>query len=758
MEIETLLPQMQDVLSKIQATITGLNPQKQHEEIEQLEQKREQLLSDLKSKYEKEQQEIAARRQAELENIKQKRKQEDEKREARRRKEDEEFKLATSNEDMERRQKLESEASSLERKLAKQKEAMEEANRKAIQEGKQRLHDLDEKRKELNRLIDEELQQPEPRPARKRHRSKPQPGDPPKGETTGGHASNGSKGDDSGSKGDDSTPSANNTPPDPSPQKQAPSADPPAKAAPDGKVDGELPPHQATSGITTQAAEKPAGDLPTPPVAAKNNVSNESKGKRKLEEPSSGRPEQDEGRRDTRGSDEAEHVKRREREKENKETENGKLPPGREHVPGKTDNQGRREASNEEKSTLIQSSARGPENDMHPKDQGSASNKDNSPTHQAEGDIYTVESQPALQPPGLSSSPEKRASGQDSKPHDQVGLDQTAIPDLPERGHSGIDRGTRKSLRGPQSSDQVSKSRSAAAPSRSPNKGQREHDQPGKSAAKNCPFPASSQKRPLSPLPVENQTVCGHEQLFDDDRQASATSESDPTDERVISPPNTPVNGYDLPVHPEPVIIPESLEEIAGLKELIGDFGSSPGVLTGETSKDSSASSLVPDKTASSREGGETMYPVRRTIEKTRTEDGKRGESRGRRLPEIERTRRQSARNRNRSSPGHFESPSYVISSKGDHARPRSRHTPHFAEISDDLRRPRHRKESPPILLSDSGVEGSPRHANPRGRRMHKSFRSRERAVNPREEMFRGCHDDINIRGDWFMRSKRGLS
>ncbi|KAI1820066.1 hypothetical protein F4861DRAFT_543288 [Xylaria intraflava] len=740
MEIETLLPQLQDTLSKIQDTISGLSAKKQHDEIEQLEQKRESLLAELRTKYEKEQQEVSSKRQAELESIKQKRKQEDERREARRRKEDEEWKMTNSNEDAQRRQRYSNEASSIEHKTAQQKEELEEAAKKAAQEGKQKLQDLDEKRKELNKLMDEQLQQPIPPPARKRHRSKQKPSEPAKDDTTGGSTS-------AGSKGDDSTPNTDHGP-DTSPKRQPPCpADSPAKA-PDAKKDGELP-SQVRSSRNLQAAKKPAGDVPTPSAAPKNDVSNESKGKQELEEPSSARPVQNGNGRDTRGGNAAEFMKTREMTKENNTFENRKSLPGEKRAPEQVNNQGR-EVSNETpaKSQPAQSArdlSRGSEHDM-PLEQTEepevAPKMDNSPI---QGGIYTVDSQPNLQPPGLPSTSEKGTTRQNNKPPDQMGHNQTGVSDSPGREHRQFCQGPVENVTGSQ--DLGSKPNGHGL-----SQGHGNQADSAQFEASDAKPPVSperpSRKELISPLPVENQTVWGHEQLFDDDRRASDTSGSNSADEQSDSPPHAPTGNHDLPVLPEPPI-PQSLDD-QGLTKLTGD--SAPGgVSTGQMSNNGLAPRVV--KIYPLRKHRELERSVHDTTTNTSDSDS-RNASRGRRCPEVKSYWRQSA-SRNKSSPGQFGSPS-GLTPRDDRNRPRSPHSLRVAELSGDWASDH--SQSPSIRLSRAGVEGSPGGSKQRGRQKNKSLRSRERAVNPREEMFQGCHGDINIRGDWFRRSKRGLS
>ncbi|KAI2622066.1 hypothetical protein GGS21DRAFT_372859 [Xylaria nigripes] len=386
MDIESILPQLQDTLSQIQSAISDLSAKKQHDEIEQLEQARDHLLADIRARYEREQQDISKRRQSELETIRQKRKQEDEKREARRRKEDEEWKMATANEDTQRRQKRDSEASTIEHKTTRQIDELEGAARKAMQDGKQKLQELDEKRKELNRLVDEQLAQPlQPSSARKRHRSKPKPGDSSKDEVTGNSAP-------ACAKDGVSSPKANNTPDTSSKNQTTSSAGSPAKTL-DAKSDGELP-FQPRPNNTPQAAKESVGNMPVSFAGAvKNNVSNGSKDKLKLEKHSSSdRPGQNGDLGDTRGGDVAEPVETRKTKEDNK-FENGKASEG---IPA-SERQDREVTR--EKPTVFQpvqntrESSRGRENDVpleHSESPEAASKQDSSQLRQSGEEVFTI--------------------------------------------------------------------------------------------------------------------------------------------------------------------------------------------------------------------------------------------------------------------------------------------------------------------------------------------------------------------------------
>ncbi len=147
MEVETLLPQLQDTLSQLRTALKELSTKAQNDELDQSEQKRERLLADLETSFQKERQALEAKRQTEQEDIKKKRKQEDEERAAQRQREDEELKKAKTKEDKKRQQKYDREVDSIEDETEHKMDEIEEVAQRMAQEGKKKVHDLDEKRR-----------------------------------------------------------------------------------------------------------------------------------------------------------------------------------------------------------------------------------------------------------------------------------------------------------------------------------------------------------------------------------------------------------------------------------------------------------------------------------------------------------------------------------------------------------------------------------------------------------------------------------
>ncbi|KAI1155374.1 hypothetical protein F4825DRAFT_469135 [Nemania diffusa] len=280
MEVEALIPQLQDTLSEIKDTVHGLSTKTQNDELDKLEQKRERLLEDLQASFERERKELETKRRTELEDIKKKRKQEDEERAARRQREDEELKKVNSKEDKQQQQRRKSTAETIEDETGQQMDQLEEETRKLVKESKKKLQDLDEKRRELNRRIDEQLKQPIPSaPPRKRERQSKEKSNSPKDATNGDSASSGLG---------DNNPSPKSSNKADTPSKHRESGDLPAKS-PESKKDGELP-FQDVPNSLPQATKGSTKKLPKSfAEALKSNMSNGSKGKPRLEKGSSDR-------------------------------------------------------------------------------------------------------------------------------------------------------------------------------------------------------------------------------------------------------------------------------------------------------------------------------------------------------------------------------------------------------------------------------------------------------------------------------------
>ncbi|KAK1963736.1 hypothetical protein LY78DRAFT_640916 [Colletotrichum sublineola] len=173
-DVATLVAQMNDALASIHSTIEGLSTSAAESDtkLDELEQKRDMTLAELKAAYEKEQQELAAARQKELEEIAEQRRREDEEREARRRREDEERAARKAKEDEEKQGTFDTTTRNIEDEMDDLMDNVEQETAKKIAEGEAKLAELEEKRRELNRLIEEQMKAAVPPvPTRKRART-----------------------------------------------------------------------------------------------------------------------------------------------------------------------------------------------------------------------------------------------------------------------------------------------------------------------------------------------------------------------------------------------------------------------------------------------------------------------------------------------------------------------------------------------------------------------------------------------------------
>ncbi|TEA11065.1 hypothetical protein C8034_v007938 [Colletotrichum sidae] len=173
-DVATLVAQMNEALASIHETIEGLSKSASESDtkLDELEKKRDSTLAELQAAYEQEQAEIAAARQKELEEIAEQRRREDEEREARRRREDEELAALKAKQDEEKLQTFDATTHNVEDEMDNLMDGIEEEAAKNIAQGEAKLAELEEKRRELNRLIEEQMKSAlPPVPTRKRART-----------------------------------------------------------------------------------------------------------------------------------------------------------------------------------------------------------------------------------------------------------------------------------------------------------------------------------------------------------------------------------------------------------------------------------------------------------------------------------------------------------------------------------------------------------------------------------------------------------
>ncbi|KAI1178905.1 hypothetical protein F4777DRAFT_575556 [Nemania sp. FL0916] len=831
MEVETLIPQLQDTLSEIKIAVSQLSAKAQYNELDQLEQKRERLLADLQASFEKEGHELEAKRRKEREDIKKKRKQEDEERVARRQREDDEIKKAISNEDKQRQHKRDSKADSIEDETGQKMDEIEELARKMVREGKQKLKTLEEKRKELNHRIDEQLKQPLPAsPARRRDKSKKDESSSPKDKTDGNPTSKDLRSDESSPKGNpklDAAPKSQPAPPTDSPPK-----------SPEKKKDGELPFQDGSSGIAQTAKEY--SNLPRSfAEVLKSNVSNGSKGKLNLEKGSSGEALQGTSAHSEHGNEKvilgkSERVLERTNgipindqskiEQDHDATqpnetrhftratsviENTAAPPEKEPEPQTSEDPDHNSPRHKTLPDIqpVQSDGNVVSNPRQRSDGStrvpeSASRKT---TNGAESEVHTVDSEPSLQPPGLSSTFEERRRGQNNEAYNKMGLGEPTIPDLFFQGYSGDCRGglqaVKQSLSPAEQSSEASVNpllvmspslvQEITALDEEPvhlplDLGPSSLPEYARNADAEYPPPGEPREvhRSSSPLPVETETVRGQDRLLDDHKSVSDHFETHTQDEEIESLPHTPIDGEELLV----VLTPNAEHRMGGqgLRTLIDELGSW-AILTDQIGKDDHSYHLSPNRPHSPAVDNQEKSALKGKTETCGSPDIANDTSR------LEAEIGQQPTHQHSRCPTPAGSPANIASHETHDSYSYQDHSFHDTDPADS-QEPSYQQWTPAKRLIDqehpdsagpgpdertslacdpgppdatspiakrrhSSFSGPHIHLKHRGRQRQKSFESPERALNPREQMFQGRDDDsIDIRSAWFKRSKRGSS
>ncbi|KAI0856382.1 hypothetical protein F4860DRAFT_529224 [Xylaria cubensis] len=858
MDVATLIPQIQDTLSEISITINELSTTAQNDELDQLEQERERLLAELRASFERERQEIEAKRQRKLEEIKQKRKQEDEDRIARRRQEDQELEKINIDEDTQQQEEYDNEAVSIEDETGKNMDVIEEVARKIIQDGKKKLRDLDEKRRELNHRFDEQLEQSvHTAPLRNRNRKK-------KGHD--GIQKNGIVGDPPSiiPQTTDANPETSNKPDTPSKPQPQSATDSPTKSL-EAKKDGELPSQERSDG-PSQVARNLAKNLPVSfAEALKRGVSNGSKDIPKLGKPSFNRTVQtsvanhsEHGNEMTttgaqikptvpmsmedvtaQGSGVITPTETNCITREHNFAQNTELffdihsQPGttntsnidaiipqqnqldyraedtKEHEPVVSNTNLKRRTPTQRTSDQLgtpiihnvetrqqsKSDAMGEGSEVS---QGGHGNGYTPNDPLIEEGVTVEDSGSTFQSSGLPTTSPKRDSRRYGKEtYNQMELEQPATPDLFEQDHSRDATDFSHALEYLRTSSQSSQpvepilsaprikmpgdftvppggnvSDLSVEPGSFVTFDESEH-----MTASSLPIVGNRAREELSsPLPVENETVHGQEQLFDDDKSSSGPSEPHTSDGHSALSPVILIEEF-LPMLQEPLF--KDVSDDQGSAPLINGSGSW-AILAGEADEDCSKypSSKIPSvreveyfdqldtqiragSTASRNDDCSSLRPRVNTSEKSTYQD----------LTPITPTSPSHnipcMRDHDRSHP---DRPSRSTDSPNDQA---SNYSPP-APVNVLHIRPLSALVSPDqcptvydvtsvdptktkIKVRSDSIEPHPKHLRQRGRPREQSFESPERALNPRELMFQRSEADVDIRSAWFKRSKRGL-
>ncbi|CAK7210574.1 hypothetical protein SCUCBS95973_000833 [Sporothrix curviconia] len=175
-DVSQLVSQMHETLSNIHSTISSLSVLDHEQQLDDIEQKRAAAVAALQSGFSLEADELARKRQAQRDALAEQRRREDEEREARRRQEDEALQAQLADEDRQRHDKLDADTRDVEESTDAMMGTVEEEAKRMLEEGKAKLAALEERRRELNRLIDEQLQMPLPSaPSRRKPRDQALP-------------------------------------------------------------------------------------------------------------------------------------------------------------------------------------------------------------------------------------------------------------------------------------------------------------------------------------------------------------------------------------------------------------------------------------------------------------------------------------------------------------------------------------------------------------------------------------------------------
>ncbi|KIH92670.1 hypothetical protein SPBR_02786 [Sporothrix brasiliensis 5110] len=175
-DVSQLVSQMHETLSSIHSTISSLSALDHQSRLDELEQSRAAALEALQSSFLLESDDLARKRKAQRDALAEQRRREDEEREARRRQEDEALLAQVADEDRDRHGKLDVDAREVEESTETMMGRVEEEAKQVLDEGKAKLVALEERRKELNRLIDEQLELPLPSaPSRRKSRERSLP-------------------------------------------------------------------------------------------------------------------------------------------------------------------------------------------------------------------------------------------------------------------------------------------------------------------------------------------------------------------------------------------------------------------------------------------------------------------------------------------------------------------------------------------------------------------------------------------------------
>ncbi|KAJ2903797.1 hypothetical protein MKZ38_009363 [Zalerion maritima] len=172
--VPKLVIELTSTLSAIHETIAAVSSHESTlEELARLESQCETSLSTITHKFDQLAATLQSTRHQKREELIARRRREDEEIRLRREREDQEIREMESSEDGDLRDALEQEREEIEDKIENEIDTVEEEAQRRVEEGRARLAELEKKRQDINRLIDEQLKVPIPEiPSRRRSRNK----------------------------------------------------------------------------------------------------------------------------------------------------------------------------------------------------------------------------------------------------------------------------------------------------------------------------------------------------------------------------------------------------------------------------------------------------------------------------------------------------------------------------------------------------------------------------------------------------------
>ncbi len=154
MDVSALVAEMHETLSTIHATLASLNTTQHDARLDELEKQRDGAVQALLATFSTESVDLHRKREARRAELAEKRRVEDEERERRRRREDEDLAVQETKEDADRDGRLDGDTRAIEDEADSQMSTVEHDAETMILEGKQKLKDLEARRRVGFLLVD----------------------------------------------------------------------------------------------------------------------------------------------------------------------------------------------------------------------------------------------------------------------------------------------------------------------------------------------------------------------------------------------------------------------------------------------------------------------------------------------------------------------------------------------------------------------------------------------------------------------------